>query len=174
MGTVQPCPIEAFAFWYGALPIHVQLHLALIVTTAEGIDLVVPDGTPLEENPIRPQGFIARLRRPYARRLEVLARIAVIKTVMEICLAMPKSDVETWAEKRAALITFMVSEGSKGDKKMEGLFRELLDRVPEEEDYWADIWISWKDLTETPGPLSDSSLRKWLEEGYTGDLTLPD
>jgi hypothetical protein len=163
-------PIDAFGNWYAALTQSQQIQIAVHLSYVPGIDIN------LDLDPFDPVGSVmAFLRQPSARPIELLSRIGLIKTIVDVCFAVPASrnDVEAFGVVSAALLRAQYA--ARGDEKGMELARLVCARAEKHQDEQVDMYLSWSELVDENGPLSAVSLYNWqFELNGTTSPILPD
>ncbi len=148
-------PIEALLNWFDAQTLSHQVRLAIHVVEAVPSACEVPYDDPRAH-------FRDWLEAPIQRDVELVARLGSVKAVFDVCLGVPIANNEVQAFSKANVALRLAKFKANGDSSNEEFWRLIQKNSPAFEDSDADFYISWRELCDGGGPLSDKSLYAWL------------
>ena len=168
MSKLGDDPLVAFEQWFngldGARRIDIAVRLVYAVPEL-GIDIDSDVETRVLEF----------LRRPYGKSIELIGRIGLLKTLIdvEMMVIVSRNDVEAFG--KAAMTLRRAQSQAKGDPSGAELARLAYDSPARNRNADADMYLSWGELTEE-GAWSAVSLYDWQfrELGRTSPISPQD
>lgn len=145
-------PIGAFLGWYEQQDKEVQTDLAAFVLMASGTEKM-----PLTDAPETLKEWVLSGERGLPR----LGRLSILRTVMEVCFAKPRSRPEYWARGAALSTVLGAKVRSEGHGDFADTLSSMVGSIPERQALWASACSSWRGLADSA--LSDASLELWLD-----------
>lgn len=142
-------PVADFLDWYGRQDREVQTDLAVfvLVAAARDFDATNPSSSLLDWMPGEAKG------------LELLGRIGLLRTVMEVCFARQRALPEFWAAATTQNAILGAKVRSKDMEDFADSLSTLNNAMQTRQELWAATCSSWSGLTASSW--SDAQLEQW-------------
>ncbi|MDP9928743.1 hypothetical protein [Variovorax paradoxus] len=160
-------PAEALIHWFDAQTSSHQIQVSLHVVESVPSLYEVRYDDPIPH-------FREWLRAPTQRSAELIARLGVVKAIIDVCFGVRIASADVPAFSKANVALRLAEYKSKNDAAGEEMWRRIRENSPIFEDRDANFFLSWRDLCEGKGPLSDRSLYQWTFDESSRDSPLLD
>ena len=153
------CPLATFLAWYELQP---ELLRQLIASDTERF--LAQDGlySRLPASLRKPMArFKAWLVRPSADCYHTLARVALLKESINLCVYRNRKTHDDWAALSEEGVDHLLVARAKGDIELLAICQDGLDKLPEQALAWILSARSWHQLCASN--LSEEALACWME-----------
>lgn len=147
-----PDPVADFLAWYGRQDREVQTDLAAFVLVAAKIKF----------DHATPSSGLVSWMPGQATGLELLGRIGLLRTVVEVCFARQRARPEFWATGATLNAVLGAQVRSKGMEDFADSLSTLNSGMQKRQELWAAACASWSALTASSW--SDAQLELWIDD----------
>jgi hypothetical protein len=161
-------PIDTFLTWYDGLPMDQRLRIAidLIFTNGAFEDRFVAAGFAEDE---APRFYLGEATRPETGYMEILGRIGVLKTLVDVRVFAQHETEHVTAFVQADYLARMAKARAQGSEVNADAARIALERTTGEHEASEALYVGWSDLVTSHGndqagdnaPLSPRYLYRW-------------